>query len=163
MRLGIRGLLGALLTLTLVAAAASAATSKPNTAKADEARLKGGYRFERGGWVYVHLEGTPADIGYQHGYLLAPEIEDGFRVVQFKDVRRTKRSWAFYRATAQNILWPHIDEEYQQELQGIADGLRREARSWMCGMWSRSTRWKRFRITTFPCSTSKRNKPRLPI
>ena len=43
---------------------------------------------------------------------------------KFKDVRRTKRDWAFYRATAQNILWPHIDEEYQQELQGIADGLK---------------------------------------
>ena len=65
-----------------------------------------------------------ADIGYQHGYLLAPEIEDGFTLVQFKDVHRTKRDWSFYRATAQNILWPHIDEEYQQELQGIADGLK---------------------------------------
>ena len=43
---------------------------------------------------------------------------------KYKDVRRTKRDWAFYRATAQNILWPHIDQEYQQELQGIADGLK---------------------------------------
>ncbi len=44
--------------------------------------------------------------------------------MQFKDVYRTKRDWNFYRATAQNILWPHIDAEYQQELQGIADGLK---------------------------------------
>ena len=127
-----------------------AATSKQDSAKGDEARLKGGYRFERGGWVYVHLEGAPADIGYQHGYLLAPEIEEGLRIVQFKDVRRTKRDWGFYRATAQNILWPHIDEEYQQELQGIADGLKARGSSWTCGTWSRSTRWKRSRITTFP-------------
>jgi hypothetical protein len=124
MRLVIRGVFCFVLSLTVLAAVAGAATSKQDSAKADEARLKGGYRFERGGWVYVHLEGAPADIGYQHGYLLAPEIEDGLRVVQFRDVRRTKRNWAFYRATAQNILWPHIDEEYQQELQGIADGLK---------------------------------------
>jgi hypothetical protein len=100
------------------------ASAKQDAAKADEARLKGAYRFERGGWVYVHLEGAPADIGYQHGYLLAPEIEEGFRVVQFKDVHDTNRDWAFFRATAQNILWPHIDREYQEELQGIADGLK---------------------------------------
>ena len=124
MRLVIRGVFCFVLSLTVLAAVAGAATSKQDSAKGDEARLKGGYRFERGGWVYVHLEGAPADIGYQHGYLLAPEIEDGLRVVQFRDVRRTKRDWAFYRATAQNMLWPHIDEEYQQELQGIADGLK---------------------------------------
>jgi hypothetical protein len=88
------------------------------------ARLKPAYRFERGGWVYVHLEGSPADIGYQHGYLLAPEIEAGFKAVQLNDVYLTKRDWNFYRATAQNILWPHIEAEYRQELQGIADGLK---------------------------------------
>ena len=100
------------------------AAPQTGCAQVDDARLKPAYRFERGGWVYVHLEGSPADIGYQHGYLLAPEIEDGLKAVQFKDVHRTKRDWNFYRATAQNILWPHIDAEYQQELQGIADGLK---------------------------------------
>lgn len=110
--------------LGLLCGLASMAVSKQDASKGDEARLKGAYRFDRGGWVYVHLEGAPAQIGYQHGYLLAPEIAEGFRVVQYKDVHRTGRDWNFYRATAQNILWPHIDEEYQQELQGIADGLK---------------------------------------
>ena len=36
------------------------------------ARLRGAYRFQQGGWTYVHLEGSPAAIGFQHGYLLAP-------------------------------------------------------------------------------------------
>ena len=90
----------------------------------DDARLKPAYRFERSKWIYVHLEGSPADIGYQHGYLLAPEIADGFNVVKFKDTRNTKRDWDFFRQTAQTVLWPRIDTEYQQELQGIADGLK---------------------------------------
>ncbi len=90
----------------------------------DDARLKGAYRFDRNHWVYVHLQGSPADIGYQHGYLLAPEIADGFNVVKFMDTHRTKRDWDFYRKTAQQVLWPHIDTEYQQELQGIANGLK---------------------------------------
>ena len=44
---------------------------KPN------ARLKNaGREPERNGWIPVHLEGTPAEIGFQHGYLLAAEIQD---------------------------------------------------------------------------------------
>ena len=37
-------------------------------------RLAGAYRFNKNGWIYVHLEGSPEQIGYQHGYLLADEI-----------------------------------------------------------------------------------------
>ena len=62
----------------LSVAPAGFAGVKQDASKSGDARLKPAYRFERGGWVYVHLEGSPADIGYQHGYLLAPEIEAGF-------------------------------------------------------------------------------------
>jgi len=37
------------------------------------------YRFQENGWTYVHLEGSPSDIGFQHGYLLAAEIADAFQ------------------------------------------------------------------------------------
>ena len=50
--------------------------AKQDPTKPDEARLKPAYRFQRNHWVYVH-RGSPADIGYQHGYLLAPEIAGG--------------------------------------------------------------------------------------
>ncbi len=85
-------------------------------------KLKGSYRFDRANWAYVHLEGSPAQVGYQHGSLLAKEIEDAFNEVKYKDTYRTKRDWNFFRNVAKTILWPHIDEEYRQELQGIADG-----------------------------------------
>ncbi len=91
---------------------------------AADARLAKAWKFQRDGWTYVHLEGPPADIGYQHGALLSAEIADAFSAMKFMDTRRTKRDWNFFRNTAKNILWPHIDAEYQQELQGIADGLK---------------------------------------
>lgn len=94
----------------------------PKTQNSDV--LKNAWRFEKGNWIYIHLEGAPHDIGYQHGSLLAPEIKDAFEAIRFHDTTRTKRDWNFFRDTARNILWPHIDEEYQQELQGIADGLK---------------------------------------
>jgi hypothetical protein len=85
--------------------------------------LKGSYKFNEGGWTFVHLQGMPEQIGFQHGYLLAREIEDNVRVYQIEAPHHTKRDWSFFRDTAQNILWPHIDAEYQQELKGIAEGL----------------------------------------
>jgi Phospholipase B len=96
--------------------AASATPSDPRVEKA--------YRFQQGGWTYVHLEGSPSDIGFQHGYLLAPEIADAFAAIQLFDTRETQRDWEFFRTTAREMLWPHIDPEYQQELQGIADGVK---------------------------------------
>lgn len=82
-----------------------------------------GYRFDRGGWIYVHLEGTPYDIGYQHGYLLATEIADAFATIRLEMTHDTGRDWEFFRRAARTMLWPKIDSEYQFELKGIVDGL----------------------------------------
>jgi len=99
----------------------SAAFPKANSA---DSRLRKSYRFERGGWIYVHLEGSPSNIGYQHGYLLASEIEDAVQSVRLLDRHNTQRDWEFFRNTAREVLWPHIEDEYRQELQGIVDGVR---------------------------------------
>ncbi len=105
----------AVLVLSFAIAGASSAA---------DARLAKAYRFQKGGWTYVHLEGSPSEIGFQHGYLLAPEIADAFQAIKLFDTRQTKRDWDFFRIAAQKMLWPHIDPEFQQELQGIADGLK---------------------------------------
>jgi len=86
--------------------------------------LHGAYRFERANWIYVHLQGTPHQIGFGHGYLLAPEIEQAMRAIRIENTHSTGRNWQFFRATAKNIYWPHIETQYRQELQGIEDGLK---------------------------------------
>ncbi len=108
-----------LLVSTLAGSALFAADNAGNAA-----RLKPAYRFERSKWIYVHLEGSPADIGFQHGYLLSAEIADGFNAVKFMDTHRTKRDWEFFRETAKTVIWPGVDPEYKEELQGIAEGLK---------------------------------------
>lgn len=80
------------------------------------------YRFEKAGWTYVHLEGSPAEIGFQHGQLLSAEIADMVRVIRLENEHATKRNWEFFRQAGRTMLWPHIDAEYQQELEGIARG-----------------------------------------
>ena len=87
-------------------------------------RLHNAFRREpQNDWVFVHLEGDPSTIGFQHGYLLAPEIQDGFRVVKAGLTHDGKKDWAFFRDAAQNVLWPHVDKEYRAELKGIVEGL----------------------------------------
>ena len=115
MRLGFRHLATA---AVLCVSTAVWAQAKP----AKDARLAGAYKFQRGGWTYVHLQGTPAQIGFQHGYLLAPQIADALHVYRVEDEHSTHRNWAFYRNAAKTIFWPHIQPEYQAELKGIAAG-----------------------------------------
>ncbi len=86
-------------------------------------RLKGAYRFSRGLWVYVHLEGSPSEIGFQHGYLLAPEIADGFKAVSLTNQRGTGKDRDFFRQTARKMIWPKVNAEYQAEMEGIHQGL----------------------------------------
>ncbi len=102
-----------------VLAAAPTAVSRGS----EETNSGKGYRFERDGWIYVHLEGSPHDIGYQHGYLLAPEIADAYSAVSLEMTHSANRDWSFFRRAARQMLWPKIDPEYQAELQGIVDGL----------------------------------------
>ncbi|HKV41938.1 MAG TPA: C45 family peptidase, partial [Blastocatellia bacterium] len=102
-------------------AKATASSTASNPARDDA--LNGSYRLERNGWIYVHLEGTPSQVGYQHGYLLAAEIADLLRVEGPFLLHTTKRDWNFYRQTSEQMLWPKIDPEYQQEMDGIAAGV----------------------------------------
>jgi len=114
-------LLSCVLLIVLSATDAGAAKTKPKT-KAPSASAA--YRFERGGWTYVHLAGTPAEIGYQHGQLLSAEIVDLIRVNKLELEHGTHRNWEFFREAGRKMLWPHIEAEYQQELEGIARGAR---------------------------------------
>lgn len=88
-----------------------------------DSRLKNSFRLpEKNGWTFVHLEGTPSEIGYQNGYLLAPEIEDLLKVTALEESHDDQKDWQFFREAARTMMWPHIEREYREELQGIADG-----------------------------------------
>jgi phospholipase B-like protein len=108
-----------LASLLLLVLAFSLVSREPQA----DARLKNSYRrAEKSGWTFVHLEGSPADMGFQHGYLLAPEIKESFKVTQLELTHDNNKSWGFFRHQAQEMLWPHVEAEYREELKGIAEG-----------------------------------------
>lgn len=123
----------AALILLAVPFAAEAAGLGAVGADNQDPRLKGAYTFQENGWTYVHLEGSPEQVGFQHGYLLGPRIADALDVFRTEDVHETRRDWKFFRDAAKNMFWPHIEPEYRAELTGIAEGA--EARGVHVDVW----------------------------
>ncbi len=90
-------------------------------------RLQGAYRDPvKNGWIFVHLEGSPSAIGFQHGYLLTPEIEDAKRAIELSATHEVKHNWAELREVSQKYFWPKVPAEYREELQGMEDGLKEQ-------------------------------------
>jgi len=113
------------LAVAVLCAPVLAANTKPaaKQASANDPRLAGAFRRPaENGWTFVHLAGSPSAIGFQHGYLLAPEIDDALKVEKLELVHDNNKDWQFFRDAAQNMMWPHIEAEYREELQGITDG-----------------------------------------
>jgi hypothetical protein len=105
----------------LVLTSALSFPSSPTSAT----ELQGAFRRPvNNGWTFVHLQGTPHEIGFQNGYLLAPEIEDALAVITLEATHDNKKDWQFFRDAAQKMMWPQIEQEYREELQGITDGLK---------------------------------------
>src|SRR5260370_36457961 len=92
-------------------------------ARSADARLSKSFRKPvQAGWIFVHLEGKPAEIGFQHGYLLAPEILDAHKAIKLA-ITHDSKDWKYFRNVAEKVLWPHIEQEYRDGLNGIVAGL----------------------------------------
>jgi hypothetical protein len=114
----------ALAAILIAAVVSAVAVTHGGTSSAADNRLQGAFRKPAvSGWTFVHLQGPPAQIGYQHGYLLADEILDLEKVIHLELTHDNHKDWSFFRDAAKNSMWPRIASEYREELQGIADGL----------------------------------------
>jgi len=80
------------------------------------------YRFEKNGWTQLHIEGEPYERGYQHGFLLAPEIGTILKTLKHLTLFNTGKEFNFFEAAAGRMFTPQIDKEFNEELRGIAAG-----------------------------------------
>ncbi len=95
-----------------------------------DSKLAKASREDKAGWIYVHLEGSPETIGYQHGYLLANEIDTTIQAVAYWLQHETHYDWQFYRNAAKNFLWNKTDREYKDEINGIVSGLKAQNKNY---------------------------------
>src|SRR5882724_4290421 len=110
-----------LLLIAICSAAVAFSRSSPPPSSSTvppEAMLAGSSRKPPvNGWTVVHLSGTPRQIGYQHGYVLAPDIADLHKVFLLEVTHDIGKDWNFLRDAAKNVMWPHIEQEYRDEMQ----------------------------------------------
>lgn len=83
-----------------------------------------GYRFDRNGWVYVHIEGEPHERGLQYGYLVAPELQEILRSLKYLTYQNTGMEWEFFVQAAEKLFVDKIDPELLEEIKGIAAGAK---------------------------------------
>jgi hypothetical protein len=103
-----------------------AASTRPDPSPRGSAAMEAERFPTMSGWVQVRLVGSPQEIGFQHGVLLAAEITDGLLAVKPIATKYAGRDWDWFREAAREVIWPGVDPEYQAEMQGIADGLQSE-------------------------------------
>jgi hypothetical protein len=81
-----------------------------------------GYRFDRNGWIYIHIEGEPYERGIQYGYLAALELQEIMKNIRYLTYWDTGKDWQFFVDAGDKLFIPNIDQEYFQEIKGIAKG-----------------------------------------
>ena len=87
--------------------------------------LKGSYRAEKNGWIFVHLEGSPYHIGFQHGYWLADHLNNSLSGIihVYWSGNTFGDWWDIARGIAKEYIWPMVPDEYKEEISGIVAGL----------------------------------------
>lgn len=81
-------------------------------------------RHEKNGWIYLHIEGTPRERGFQHGYLLAKEIKEAIRIRSEIWKYQTAIEWTWLVQRAAEMFTAKVDTEIIFELDGMAEGLK---------------------------------------
>lgn len=83
-----------------------------------------GFRYDDGGWKYVHIEGEPYERGQQYGELLADDI---VRYMEKVGIRKNRQDavngWKQVRLLTDSLFLRKYDPEYLEEMKGIADGV----------------------------------------
>jgi hypothetical protein len=87
------------------------------------------YRYPSGGWIYLHIEGSAYERGYQHGHLMAREIPE--YLARCASELGSKEQWDQYRTTANALFLRGFDREIMEEMSGIADGASDAGAKWL--------------------------------
>jgi len=107
------------LAIGVSSAEIEAATEKGTTKVTEYGK---GYRFDKNGWIYVHIEGKPYERGFQHGYLVASELDGILESLKYLTYWNTGKRWDFFVDAGEKLFLPKIDEEFLEEMKGIAEG-----------------------------------------
>ena len=88
-------------------------------------KIKNGIRYEKDGWIYLSIKGNPSQIGYAHGYLIAKELKDVFKMLEFNLYEEYGYKREMFSDIIGGIWGPIIEQnypEYHEEMVGVMKG-----------------------------------------
>jgi hypothetical protein len=81
-------------------------------------------RHEKNGWIYLHIEGSARERGFQYGYLLAKEIKETITTLGIRWKFQSAFEWPWLVEKAHELLTEKTDPECLTEIDGIAEGMK---------------------------------------
>jgi hypothetical protein len=76
-----------------------------------------GFRYDDGGWIFVHVEGEPYPRGRQYGELVAPELARYLeKLATLQDRGDPEKGWNGLRRLADALMMRRYDAEYLEEM-----------------------------------------------
>jgi hypothetical protein len=90
-------------------------------------KVKNGIRYEKNGWIYVSIKGNAKERGYAHGYLVAKEIKEAFRMLDFSFYEGYGYKREMFSEITYELFGPQIKANYPElyeEMEGITAGAK---------------------------------------
>jgi len=82
-----------------------------------------GFRYDEGGWSFIHIEGDPYPRGRQYGELVAGDLARFIDKIGIqKNAQDPAKGWAQVRQMVDALFLRKYDVEYLEEMKGIAEG-----------------------------------------
>ena len=81
-------------------------------------------RHEKNGWIFIHIEGSPEERGFQYGYLMAKDTKDAIDATAKEWNYQTAMDWSWLVERTGIIFTPKVNNEILKELDGIAEGMK---------------------------------------
>ena len=88
-------------------------------------KIKNGSRREINGWTHIVIKGSPYERGYANGYLVAMELKDVFRILDFSLMDTYGFSREFFADVIGELYGTRIKDnypEFYEEIRGIKEG-----------------------------------------
>ncbi len=88
-------------------------------------KVKHGMKYEKNGWTVLSIKGNARERGYAHGYLMAAELKEIFKMLEFNFFQSYGYSLEFFCEVISELFRPQIMEnfpELYEEMEYIAKG-----------------------------------------
>lgn len=87
--------------------------------------IKNGISYEKNGWLYISVKGTPRERGYAYGYFCAKEFKKIQEMLKFLCYNDMGETWEFFIDATEKYFEEKIKKnfpELYEEIEGIAEG-----------------------------------------